>query len=177
MAKRQRKSFAMTPSDRTNLWKLGRSARIARAGDVFLANMRGERWLFGRVVCTDSKLGNFDDTILVYIYSHFIDDPAHVQLPIAPLLLVPPVGVDCYMWNAGFFRHILESNFVSEELLPRHVFKVPTDSFTLPQGYVDEYRRPVSAPGPGEWCKAEGRSMYGAVDDMLSEALNIPKFR
>lgn len=151
----------------TNLEVLRRSRKPPRAGDVFAYRMRGHRFGFGRVIATRTKIGGWENVIMIYIYNVFSEEMQH-DLPLSrERLLLPPLGTDRTPWTRGYFATIGNATLSRADVLARHCFF--SDAH---ERYFDEngkIRRTRVDPC-GSW---DLRNCY-ALDDAISAALGVP---
>jgi hypothetical protein len=149
---------------------LRRSRHLPEVGDIFVLNMQGKQWVAGRVIKTDVYgMGPEDGSVLLYFYRLDVHNPSQIDAPIRPDLLVPPVISNVLGWRRGFYLHVRNEPLLFDETLSRHVF----DDRSISGGYRDEYARPAAPPRPNEPCGHSGLWSYRAIDDMLSEALDL----
>lgn len=108
------------------LEQLTRSRKRVRAGDVFSLRPVGHDFFFGRVVDTDSTLGNWHGVLLVYIYdlTSSRNELPSLDLLRPPSLLLPPVGTGSQAWTRGFFETVGHVPLEPSDLLAQHCFKV-----------------------------------------------------
>lgn len=158
----------MRISPECNLMILRRSRHHPAPGDVFVANAMGKRWIAGRVIVVDSTFMS-NNGILVYVYKREFASPADIKAPLKPDLLFAPVVINRGSWTEGYFVHLFNAPLQPEDLLPRHVFE---RSHSTSPTFLDEHRRPIDPPRPGEWC---GRAAQGyGIDYDVSVALGLP---
>jgi len=141
------------------------------AGDVFLVNMAGRYWVLGRVIRVDAMYpGGWH---LVYFYKPPLEDPAKLELPHRPTLLIPYHVVSRSGWELGYFKTIMNRPLESKELLARHIFRVRPDDD--PSGwYVDEFDEKVDPPTSNDLSTPyRGVTTYRSVDRELSRALGL----
>lgn len=116
---------------------LKRSRKRPQVGDVFVWQLEGEPYRFGRVVRTGIPMGGFrEPLILVYLYKI----PSHEPAPVPPLalddLVVPPMLVHTDSWSYdGVFMTVGHQELREQDMLPQHCFADPTSVFAP---YVDE---------------------------------------
>lgn len=162
----------MRPTGVTNLMSLGPSRPRLKDGDVFVLNMRGERWVVGRVVRTGLPPPRGKE-MLVYFYKLNVGQPDEIRTPIPPDLLVPPtLLLSASLWYDGLARKLFNAPMLPEERLHRHLFKTVFDP-----PWVDEEGRATSPPGPRDVPSTYSYPFVGAVDFYLSKALGIPPFK
>jgi hypothetical protein len=156
------------PEIATGFRVLKRTRRRPESGDVFTfqLNCLPERFYFGRVVATDTHIGNLQDVILIYIYRLFSKDKQHIPRLVSTDLLLPPKGINALPWTKGYFEVIASSNNLREDLLPVHCFR---DYLT--GGYVDEYGRHL--PGPTEPVGFNAMGSYKTLNEDICKALGF----
>ena len=161
----------------TNMIVLKPSRRKPKAGDLFVCNMRGERWVAGRVIHNQCKMmSGTGNEFLLYFYGMQVSDPAKLRPPFKPDLLIPPIITNALGWRIGLFETIANHPLASGEVLPRHYFLRSGASIEWddPRAeYVDEFKEPSPHPGPGELWGWSGLSGYANVDTDLSRALGM----
>jgi hypothetical protein len=163
----------------TNMIVLKPTRRKPVAGDLFVCNMRGERWVAGRVVHTNCRMMSREDGIeaLLYFYRMMIADPAALRPPLKPDLLIPPIITNFLGWRHGYFQTLGNYPLAREERLPRHYFLqscYPVGADDPRAVFCDEYGERSPRPERGEYWGGSGLSSYRWIDDRLSEALGIP---
>lgn len=83
-------------------------------------------------------------------------------------LLLPPVFINKMPWTKGYFETVVHVDITSSDRLGQHCF------WRAAQGiFVDENRNPLphEVPPCGEW----GLASYRLLDDLVSDALGIPR--
>jgi hypothetical protein len=101
-----------------------RSIKSPVDGDIFCFSWQSDVGPFnwGRVVNTHTRIGGFDDVILVYFFKH----TTHNKIPPDDLLvedfLIKPSGTNALGWKRGFFEVRSNREFKEGEKLERHVF-------------------------------------------------------
>jgi hypothetical protein len=163
----------------TNMIVLEPSRTKPRAGDLFVCNMRGERWIAGRVVHLNCRMMSREDggEPLLYFYNIQVPDPATLRPPFKPDLLIPPIITNFLGWRRGYFKTLGNYPLTPEERLPRHYFLrslLPITWDHPDASYCDEFSNPSPRPSPGEPWKGSGLSGYLYIDELLSEAIGIP---
>ncbi|WP_084091865.1 Imm26 family immunity protein [Andreprevotia lacus] len=159
----------------TNIVKGKGTRRNPEAGDLFVFRMEQfpERFYFGRVVATDTSIGNMPGgVILIYIYRNFSSEKKNIPLLNPVDLLVPPVGTNALPWTRGYFEVIKSGCNEEGDLLPQHCFFGPPIIKGGEPRYFDEYSRRLSMPV--EPVGFYGLSGMGAIDDDISKALGVP---
>ena len=153
---------------KTNLRVLKRTRRRPESGDIFVFQLGpiSSNFYFGRVIATDTTIGNFEDVVLIYIYRAFSTDKASIPALRTSDLLVPPIGTNNLPWSRGYFEVVASGTNKPADLLQQHCFLDPS------RGFVDEYGNPVSAAI--EPVGFYGLSGLGSIDNHISKALGIP---
>lgn len=153
----------------TNFRVLKKTRRKPEAGDIFAYQLEPlpDRYFFGRVVATDTKIGNMPDgVVLIYLYR----TSSSAKSVIPPLrltdLLIPPVGTNAQPWLRGFFELVGSGKNALDDVLPKHCFR------DYRGWYFDEYGHRLSEPVEpiGEY----GLSGIGGIDLDVSKALGLP---
>jgi Immunity protein 26 len=154
-----------------NLKVLKKSRILPAVGDIFVLQLGPlpDRYFFGRVVKTDAKVGGFNDTIPIYIYSTTSPSKT-IDFPLTPGdLLVPPVATNRQPWNKGYFEMIGHQQLTSTDLLPRHVFRDP-----LRKRLFDDCGREVTSFDG--LIGTDGLHSYQTIDYEISRALGLALF-
>lgn len=131
--------------------------------------MPDDRFVFGRVVRVNVRVGSFEDGILVYLYQHRAgskDLPERKELGTNELL-IPPVIVNRIGWTRGYFETVGNIPFEEGEVLKQHHFFDPVHG-----RFVDLDGSPV--PGELDPVGIFALGNFRTVDDDVSEALGIP---
>lgn len=156
----------------TNLRVLKRTRKSPQCGDIFTFQLEPlpERYFFGRVIKTDTKIGNCSDVILIYIYKKTSSDK--FQIPDLRLdnLMFAPEGVNALPWTKGYFETVRsgENNF--EDILPQHCFKSLAPHRA--GWYFDEYGNRLAECS--EPCGTWGMAGYGTIDRAVSKFMGVP---
>jgi hypothetical protein len=159
-----------------NLVQLAKPNRSkAHAGDLFVLNHLGKRWIAGRVVHTDAQfVSDGGDEPLCYFYNIDVKEPAEITPPLKPDLLIGPQVTNYMGWQRGYFVTIGNYPIIPEERLPRHCFRGLTSTPKAwgdpSQPYQNEFRNRVSTPERSEY-ESIGHVSYRIIDDRLSDAL------
>ena len=154
----------------TNLRVLKKTRRAPEVGDIFVFQVAQfpEKYLFGRVIATDSTIGAIRDFKAVLIYLYRISSSEKTNIP--PLrtsdLLVPPIGTNTQPWKQGFFEVVKSSPLQKTEILPQHCFR------DFRGWFFDEYSNRL--PEAVEPVGVYGVSGIGSIDIMISKALGLP---
>ncbi|MEF9387935.1 Imm26 family immunity protein [Ralstonia solanacearum species complex bacterium KE056] len=154
----------------TNLVVLKKTRRKPEAGDIFAFQLEQlpDRYFFGRVVDTDTKIGNVHDggVILIYLYKATSDDKTKIPDLHPSDLLVPPIGTNDRAWMRGFFEVVRSGLNSAADLLPQHCFRDSRGWF------FDEHgNRLFEAVEP---VGVDGVSGIGSIDHKISKALGLP---
>lgn len=150
---------------------LKRSRTPAAPGDLIAVNLRGRRWVAGRVVCTDATVLGTGEYV-VYFYDMDVPDPLELRPPIKPKLLIPPVLGGKRGWTTGSIVTLGNAPLQPEELLTRHIFEC---SFRSKDKHCDEYGVNVAPPGPEDiYVSDQAWSWPGGSFYELMKKLGIP---
>lgn len=155
----------------TNLRVIRRSRKPLRPGDVFAMQVPDERYLFGRVIAVDLPSGRapMPGANLLYIYRAVRTTKAVDPSELKPTdLLLPPTFTNRMGWSRGYFQTLANQPLKPEDLLEQHCFWD-----LLRERYIDERQHVLSSPVEpcGEW----GLASYLLIDDLVSDALGIPR--
>lgn len=153
----------------TNLVRCEGKGSRPRDGDVFVARI-GETTCPGRVVSTQAKAGPSMTAILTYVFQPVEEgwSPEGQREALAvSRLLVPPFLVNAKPWTQRYFCRVANLDFAAGERLEPHCFRDSRGWF------FDEHGQRTDAPVEpvGPW----GLQSVRTVDDMLSDALGIPR--
>ena len=156
----------------TNLRVLKPSRKKLHAGDVFTMQLPDEDFLFGRVVSTEAKwaLAASANAILIYVYRH---RSRVAEVPVGSAmrpseLLVPPIMINRLPWSRGYFQTLSRVPLESEDVLPQHCFHSASRG-----RYYDEHGNELW--GPTQPVGDHGLHSFRTVDDLISDALGIPR--
>ena len=155
-----------------NMRELNKSRKVPREGDIFALQVIDGEFLFGRVINTKTRIGNFDDVIMVYIYDVLSNTKHDVPILDKRQLLIPPLGTNRQPWYKGYFETIVRGPLAIDDILERHCFEdiSPVDSRVT--GYYDEqYNRLKKRTDP---CGVFGLAGYTSIDADISKALGLP---
>jgi len=154
----------------TNLKILKRTRRKPEPGDIFAFQLEllPERYFFGRVVATDTKIGGFRDggVILIYLYKTSSEDKTKIPTLHPSELLVPPIGTNGLPWSLGFFEVVKSGPNSVADLLPQHCFR------DVRGWFFDEHGNRL--PAVVEPVGVYGLSGIGSIDHKISQALGLP---
>lgn len=120
---------------------LRRSRKPVCAGDIFAYRVKDHDFGYGRVIRTGTRIGDFADVILIYIYRAFSHDKASIPRLSRRRLLLPPLGTNRRPWTMGYFETVAHAPLEPRDVLPVHCFK---DSATIPISYRDEWGRKLA---------------------------------
>jgi hypothetical protein len=154
----------------TNILPGKRTRRKPEPGDIFTFQMEQfpERFYYGRVVATDTKIGNMPIGVnLFYVYKTFSLQESDIPALKPSDLLVPPIGTNDIPWKRGYFKVIKSVPIAEGDVLPVHCFYSPSRS-----RYVDEYGNQLA--GPVEPVGFNGLSGLGSIDNKICNALGVP---
>lgn len=155
----------------TNLRVLCKRGRKPSLGDIFAfqVNALPDRFFFGRVIATDTLIGNMPTPTVILIYLYRVTSQTKSEVPALGRqdLLVPPIGTNTVAWTRGFFETIRNAALTDRDRLKQHCFE---DALT--GRYLDEYGHRLS--GPTEPVGFYGLSGVGSIDDKVSAALGVP---
>jgi hypothetical protein len=159
----------------TNLRVLRPSRSRLEPGDIFVLLPSSDRYLHGRVIFANTPrgLGPVPAANLVYIYAHeSASEEPEIEELTHDRLLIPPVWTNRVGWSRGYFVTIMKKPLGRGDVLPRHCW---TEVTGLPprRRFVDEYR--TELVGPVEPCGFWGLASYALIDDLISDALGMPR--
>jgi Immunity protein 26 len=149
-----------------NLRVLKKSQRQPEVGDVFVMQLDGKNFLFGRVVSIDANPLGVGGGILIYIYR--AKAPCKTSVPTLDrnCLLIPPLITNKLPWSRGYFEYIQARPIAMGDVLAHHHFWDPLRGvFRDEQGNV--------APDPSEPCSTWGLHSFQTIDDELSKKLGL----
>jgi hypothetical protein len=150
--------------ERSPLLKLTQSRHKPAVGDIFVINVLGRRWLFGRVILNNICFGN-NAHFLVYLYRREFSRISEIRVPMKLDLIIPPRMASRGMWSDGTFVHLANLPLDPCELPMRHVF------CSAGQGmYEDENGMPIDPPGPRELV---GDLCFGGIGHALVSVLGL----
>lgn len=154
----------------TNLRSLTPSRKVLKPGDIFVMLPPDDLYLFGRVILADSpNLAPIPKSNLIYIYDRRASDMVPPLEALTPdRLLIPPHFVNRLGWSRGYFETVARVPLTPSDLLPQHCFWSPGR-----KRYYDESGQQIKARV--EPCGAWGLGNYRVIDDLVSDALGIPR--
>lgn len=156
---------------RTNLQFLRKSRKRQREGDVFAMRLPDGQYLFGRVVGADlpRERAPWEGALLLYIYDVLSDvrevDPDELT---RDRLLLAPVHTNRLGWVKGYFETITHRPLRPDDVLEQHCYWDPAR-----EKYVDDYEHDIA--DPLEPCGTWGVAHYHYIDDLISDAVGIPR--
>jgi hypothetical protein len=162
--------FVAMKTPQTNFRVQKPSRRAPQAGDIFCFQLESltDRYFYGRVVATDTRIGGIDefDAVLVYLYR--TSSPVKDNIPKLRVedLLLPPLGTNTKPWARGFFELVRPGINSNTDLLSQHCFR------DWRGRYLDEYGNQL--PGPVEPVGEYGLAGIGAIDSDVCQALGLP---
>lgn len=154
----------------TNLQILKPSRKKLRAGDLFAMQFPDDRFLFGRVVTTEARIGPMEGVILIYVYRSRFDSmevPERSALS-AGELLVSPMMTNRLPWSRGYFETVAHWPLEPGDVLSQHCFL----SAALGR-YFDELGNEL--PGPVEPVGDRGLHSFRTIADAISDALGFER--
>lgn len=160
-------------SENTNISPGPRSRRPPKSGDGFTIEVAGVGYLLGKVVSTEAiwSIGGISSGTanLIYLYkgTYPTVDAATAGQPNE--LLSAPLLTNNLPWSRGYFQPLPKGSTVQyPPAAVRHCFRfIPTNS------YYDERGQLLDAPFDpvGEF----GLHSYRTIDDLISDAIGIPR--
>lgn len=154
----------------TNLRVLKPSRKKPQAGDLFAMQLPDERFLFGRVVTTEARVGPMEGVILIYVYRPRFDSkdvPERSALSVERLL-VSPMMTNRLPWSKGYFETVAHWPIDPGDVLEQHCFFSPGMA-----RYFDEWGNDL--PGPVEPAGDRGLHSFRTIDDKISDALRFKR--
>lgn len=135
-------------------------------GDIFVVNVKGKRWVVGRVILTDAHFACGPADVLVYFYRQSITTTGEILLPMSlDDLAIVPCCADESNWEWGEFFHITNVPITPCELPARHIFGCDTSGY-----YRDAYGLPISPPADDELV---GTISIGGFDLELAKCFDL----
>jgi hypothetical protein len=152
-----------------NLRRLTPSRRKLKPGDVFAMLPPDGLYLFGRVILVDANLGPIPGANLIYVYDCRTSDmTAPIDALVPERLLIAPHYDNRLGWSRGYFETTASVPLTRSDLLQQHCFWSSTRNH-----YYDETGQPVKRRT--EPCGTWGLGNYRVIDDLVSDALGIPR--
>jgi hypothetical protein len=160
--------FEVAAEVETNLRILKPSRRKLRDGDLFAMELPDNRYLFGRVINTEARIGPMQGVILIYIYRpHFDSKTPPVSSELSrESLLVSPIMTNRLPWSRGYFETVDHWPLETRDVLSQHCF-LRSDG-----RYYDEDNHRLARPV--EPIGDYGLHSFRTIDDQVSDALGIP---
>lgn len=153
-----------------NLLKLQPSRKRLKEGDIFVMLPPDKKYLFGRIMSLDAKIGFFSNVILIYVYK--ARSESKKEIPYGNLipanLLIPPMGINRLPWSKGYCEVVENQRIKDNEKLPRNVFWS-----VAREKYFDDKQNEVLDPPTDIPIGVYGLSSYRVLDDEISKALGI----
>jgi hypothetical protein len=150
---------------------LKRSRKAPRAGDVFVFQLHGSEYYFGRVICTSARHGSTNNLYLLYFY----DTHRLSKLPVPALardrLLFPPIVAGRELWTSGYLETVANVPLQEGDTFSVHCFE---SAPIRPGGrtcYVDEYDNPLERRY--EPCSVRGMTTIVGVNNRVKRALRL----
>lgn len=142
------------------------------AGDVFAMQLPDGRYLFGRVVRTDTNCFA-PGCILVYVFRYLSNSPTPPRRLHVEDLLIPPQTINRLGWSRGYLMTVARRPFEDGERMPVHYFMERRGRFGRIR-FLDEDRQLLGQPPEGTKVGWSGLGNYRTLDDEVSKALGIP---
>jgi len=156
---------------------LRRSRKKQELGDIFVFQIPNKQFVFGRVIRTDVNFGTRVPPskqplkmLLVYIYNAFSGNKDKIPDLNKNNLLIPPEVINRLGWTRGYFETIEHRPLKENDILSQHCFM---SSWNEKMYYFDEYGNQL--PERVEPCGVRGIGNYRIIDDLVSDALDIPR--
>ena len=98
----------MQEKSKTNLRVLKRTRKKPQIGDIFALQLEPlpDRYFFGRVVKTDTKIGNIDNVVLIYLYKTTSSDKSKIPELKLSDLMAAPLGISIRVWLDGYLETV-----------------------------------------------------------------------
>jgi hypothetical protein len=143
---------------------LNKTRRSPEAGDVFVMQPAGGKFLYGRVINIDANPLGVGGAILIYIYRAQSIAKSVVPELRRGQLLTPPLITNRQPWTRGYFEHLGNRPLTPMDQLARHCFK------DVRGFYFDERGKRLPSPiePVGQW----GLHSFQTIDDEISRALD-----
>lgn len=143
---------------------LKRSRNKPEVGDLFAMLPPAGKYLFGRVIRTDA-MGPMK-ALLIYIYADRSEGKKAPENLSPHSLLIPPTFTNALGWTHGRFETIENRPLGPGDVLERHCFYADDRYYNEDWEVVPERTEP---------CGFGGLVSYRMLDDMISDALGIPR--
>jgi hypothetical protein len=156
----------------TNLRQLNPSRTQPKPGEVFAMLLPDHRYLFGRVILADLPRGKapMPSANLIYVYDVLASQkaPPPVDSLSPERLLIPPQFINRLPWSRGYFENVAHKPLRYSDVLRQHCFWDAVRKI-----YRNETGEVIAARSEpcGEW----GLGSYRMIDDLVSDALGIPR--
>ena len=156
----------------TNLQMIRRSRKKPLAGDIFVMQLPDSTYLFGRVMEADIR--EFQrtplrgsDLVYNYDYRSQTKEPDLSQLT-PDRLLIAPKFINRLGWSRGYFETVAHKPLKASDWLEQVSYW--NDGR---KKYLDQDGKIL--PGKVEPCGVWGMGNYRHIDDLVSDALGIPR--
>ncbi len=151
-----------------NMCVLKKTNKIPRPGDVFVLQVAADKFVWGRVIKDDTRIGNFEGVWLLYLYSETSTSLGCMPELKKENLLIPPFGSNRQPWQKGYFQTVKHVSLNAGDILASHCF------IDGRGWYFDEYGNRLESLTDdrqewGDW----GVFPYVDVDERVSEALGL----
>lgn len=153
-----------------NLHVLKRSRGSISRGDIFVMQLCSGDFLFGRVIDADipRERAPMPAVHLIYIYrDQFATQEPKLESLRPERLLIPPVFTNRLGWTKGYFETVATQPIASADLLRQHCFRTWNGRFLDLDG--------TQLASPTDPCGDWALTSYRMIDDMISDALRIPR--
>jgi len=150
-----------------NMQVLKRSRTPPLAGGIFAYRLKGHPFGFGRVIRLGTKIGGFEDVLLIYIFRAFSMDKNAIPELTKRDLLIPPLGINRRPWTMGYFETVAHRALENRDVLSVHCFRDE-----IAERYCDEFGKTL--PRRREPCGFFGLESFRTLDVELSIALGVP---
>ena len=155
-----------------NMRVLKKSRKSPQPGDIFAFQVQDGEFMFGRVIDVNTRIGNFDDVIMVYIYNARSASKHKIPRLSKKDLIIPPVGTNQQGWYQGYFETVGHLPINDEDTLEVHCFVRPSPVNPSNVRYYDEQGNEL--PERVEPCGFYGLASYASIDADISEVLGLP---
>lgn len=147
---------------------LKKSRQRLEPGDIFVFQMSelSDQYFWGRVIATDTTLGNMSGVIEIYLYRTTSGTKLVVPELRVQDLLLPPIGTNTLGWSRGYFEVVASRPLDPADKLSQPCFR---DSRGW---YFDEYGKRLS--GPTEPVGVYGLAGIAGIEEQVQVALGLP---